>query len=187
MVKLIAITAIAVTLLSSSVAAQQPADSYLALREHFETQLGRELDPFEARDVAYLAERGWKEKLAKKAAEKLKKHHKKVGDPSGGSQEENRRELAGSFYAREYDFETPTTRELSEAQSLYGRNFADFIHKFFHPYGDLKGAKKDEKKEEPKEGAKTEDAPAPDAVQRSLYADSMDVMTRSYYGFGDMD
>lgn len=61
MVKLIAITAIAVTLLSSSVAAQQPADSYLALREHFETQLGRELDPFEARDVAYLAERGWKE------------------------------------------------------------------------------------------------------------------------------
>ena len=70
MVKFTATTVIAVALLVTSSTAQQPAgyrytrsisstDSYLALREHFETQLGRELDPFEARDVAYLAERNW--------------------------------------------------------------------------------------------------------------------------------
>jgi hypothetical protein len=68
MVKLIATAAITVALLTTSAAAQQfyprsvqSADSYLALREQFETQLGRELNPFEARDVADLAERNWKE------------------------------------------------------------------------------------------------------------------------------
>jgi hypothetical protein len=75
-------------------------------------------------DRRELAERDWKEsvpilplvslyhltypsrKLARKAAEKAKKHHKKLGDPTSDSQQDDRRELAGS---------------------LYGRDFADFI------------------------------------------------------------